>query len=136
MKDTSLSTITDSSGAILIVKDVPEDKEDRTTKVTPTRERQTDPPTGVPPPEPIDQVVVAGTEIHYRPGGWRISKRQSRDDMLAVGAGALPDMFRSLPAIFGGGPNQDTYIGTEASGNIGLGTGVNLRGLEHEKRSC
>jgi iron complex outermembrane recepter protein len=128
LKDTSLSTITDSSGAILIVKDVPEDKEDRTTKVTPPRESD-GPPTGVPAPEPIDQVVVAGTAIHYRPAVGALGQKVSRDDMSAIGAGSLPDMLQSLPAIFGGGPNQDTYIGTEASGNIGLGTGVNLRGL-------
>jgi iron complex outermembrane receptor protein len=128
LKDTSLSTITDSSGAIGIVKDVPEDKEDRTAKVTPTRESD-GPPTGVPAPEPMDQVVVTGTTIHYRPAVGTVGQKMSRDDISVTGAGSLPDMFQSLPAVFGGGPNQDTHIGAEANGNIGLGTGVNLRGL-------
>ena len=53
----------------------------------------------------------------------------SRDDIEATGAATPADFLSTLPQTFGGGPNQDTYIGQEAQTNSGLGVGENLRGL-------
>ena len=53
----------------------------------------------------------------------------NREDIESTGAATAADFLITLPQTFGGGPNQDTYIGNEAQSNTGRGVGENLRGL-------
>lgn len=53
----------------------------------------------------------------------------NREDIESTGAATAADFLSTLPQTFGGGPNQDTYIGDEAQSNTGRGVGENLRGL-------
>lgn len=50
-------------------------------------------------------------------------------DIEGFGFATPQDVIRTLPQVFGGGPSEDTQLGTEAGANAGLGAGVNLRGL-------
>ena len=78
---------------------------------------------------PVDVVRITGTSVSEElPIGEEIISA-SRDDIEATGAATPADFLRTLPQVFGGGPNQDTHIGAEALTNSGLGVGVNLRGL-------
>ncbi len=78
----------------------------------------------------LDEVVrITGTNIRYKiPVGQELISA-TRDDIDSTGAATPADFLSTLPQTFGGGPNQDTYIGQEAQTNSGLGVGENLRGL-------
>ena len=78
----------------------------------------------------LEEVVrITGTNIRDKvPVGQEIISA-NRDDIEATGAATPADFLSTLPQTFGGGPNQDTYIGQEAQTNSGLGVGENLRGL-------
>ena len=76
-----------------------------------------------------DIVRITGTFIRDEPPVGTELITVSRYDIQATGAATPADFLRTVPQIFGGGPNQDTYIGQEALTNSGLGVGVNLRGL-------
>jgi outer membrane receptor protein involved in Fe transport len=85
---------------------------------------ETDTPGG-----PEEVVRITGTYIRDEvPVGQEIISA-GRDDIDATGAATPADFLSTLPQTFGGGPNQDTYIGQEAQSNSGLGVGENLRGL-------
>ncbi len=85
---------------------------------------ETDTPGG-----PEEVVRITGTYIRDKvPVGQEIISA-GRDDIDATGAATPADFLSTLPQTFGGGPNQDTYIGQEAQTNSGLGVGENLRGL-------
>lgn len=80
-------------------------------------------------PLALETVRVTGTNLRGEaPVGVNIQTfdRQAIDES---GAPTLSDFLSTLPQVFGGGPTQDTHLGTEAQTNSGLGTGVNLRGL-------
>jgi iron complex outermembrane recepter protein len=78
---------------------------------------------------PEEVVRITGTNIRHKvPVGQEIISA-GRDDIDATGAATPADFLSTLPQTFGGGPNQDTYIGQEAQTNSGLGVGENLRGL-------
>jgi iron complex outermembrane receptor protein len=78
---------------------------------------------------PEEVVRITGTYIRDKaPVGQEIISA-NRDDIEATGAATPADFLSTLPQTFGGGPNQDTYIGQEAQTNSGLGVGENLRGL-------
>jgi iron complex outermembrane receptor protein len=78
---------------------------------------------------PEEVVRITGTYIRDEvPVGQEIISA-GRDDIEATGAATPADFLSTLPQTFGGGPNQDTYIGQEAQSNSGLGVGENLRGL-------
>jgi iron complex outermembrane recepter protein len=78
---------------------------------------------------PVDVVRITGTYLRDEvPVGEEIISAD-RDAIEATGAATPADFLRTLPQVFGGGPNQDTHIGEEALTNSGLGVGVNLRGL-------
>ena len=78
----------------------------------------------------IDEVLIQGSLpfTHEWPGSREIVF--TLDDIDAAGGLTLPDFLRSQPEIFGGGPTEDTHIGREAQTNVGLGAGINLRGLD------
>ena len=78
----------------------------------------------------IQEVVrVTGTYMRDAdPVGQEIISA-NRADIESTGAATVPDFLSTLPQTFGGGPNQDTYIGDEAQSNTGRGVGENLRGL-------
>ena len=74
-------------------------------------------------------VRVTGTYIRDEdPVGQEIISA-NREDIESTGAATTADFLSTLPQTFGGGPNQDTYIGDEAQSNTGKGVGENLRGL-------
>ena len=74
-------------------------------------------------------VRVTGTYLHDQdPVGQEIISA-NREDIESTGAATPADFLSTLPQTFGGGPNQDTYIGDEAQSNTGRGVGENLRGL-------
>jgi len=77
----------------------------------------------------LEMVRVTGTNLRGEaPVGVNVRAfdRQTIDES---GAPTISDFLSTLPQVFGGGPTQDTHLGTEAQTNSGLGTGVNLRGL-------
>jgi iron complex outermembrane receptor protein len=77
----------------------------------------------------LSNVVVTGTRIH---GSGSVGARVIAIDhaeLQNTGFTSIGDFLRGLPQVFGGGPTQDTHLGTEAQSNTGLGTGINLRGL-------
>jgi outer membrane receptor protein involved in Fe transport len=77
----------------------------------------------------VEVVRITGTYIRDKiPVGQEIISA-SREDIEATGAATPADFLSTLPQTFGGGPNQDTYIGQEAQTNSGFGVGENLRGL-------
>ena len=78
----------------------------------------------------IQEVVrVTGTYMRDTdPVGQEIISA-NRADIESTGSATVPDFLSTLPQTFGGGPNQDTYIGDEAQSNTGRGVGENLRGL-------
>lgn len=79
--------------------------------------------------DPVEIVRITGTYIRDKiPVGQEIISA-SREDIEATGAATPADFLSTLPQTFGGGPNQDTYIGQEAQTNSGFGVGENLRGL-------
>ena len=86
-------------------------------------------PSPVNPGIPVDVVRITGTYFSDEPPIGQEIISASREDIEATGAATPSDFLRTLPQVFGGGPNQDTHIGAEASTNSGLGVGVNLRGL-------
>lgn len=74
-------------------------------------------------------VRVTGTYLRDEdPVGQEIISA-NREDIESTGAATAADFLSTLPQTFGGGPNQDTYIGDEAQSNTGRGVGENLRGL-------
>ena len=74
-------------------------------------------------------VRVTGTYIRDEdPVGQEIISAD-RAAIESTGAATPADFLSTLPQTFGGGPNQDTYIGEEAQTNTGRGVGENLRGL-------
>ena len=74
-------------------------------------------------------VRVTGTYLRDEdPVGQEIISA-NREDIESTGAATAADFLSTLPQTFGGGPNQDTYIGDEAQSNSGRGIGENLRGL-------
>jgi len=78
---------------------------------------------------PVDVIRITGTNLRFEaPVGQEIIS-VSRDDIESTGAATPADFLRTLPQAFGGGPNQDTHIGIEATTNSSAGVGVNLRGL-------
>ena len=79
--------------------------------------------------DPEEVVRITGTYISDEaPVGQELISA-NRDEIEATGTATPADFLRTLPQTFGGGPNQDTYIGQEALTNSGLGVGENLRGL-------
>jgi iron complex outermembrane recepter protein len=77
----------------------------------------------------LETVRVTGTNLRGEaPVGVNVHAfdRQAIDESAAP---TISDFLSTLPQVFGGGPTQDTHLGTEAQTNSGLGTGVNLRGL-------
>jgi len=55
----------------------------------------------------------------------------TRADIDAPAFITVPDVVRTLPQVFGGGPTEDTYtVGVEAQSNNSRGVGINLRGLD------
>lgn len=78
---------------------------------------------------PVDVVRITGTYVSDEPPIGEEIISATREDIEATGAATPSDFLRTLPQVFGGGPNQDTHIGAEAMTNSGLGVGVNLRGL-------
>jgi iron complex outermembrane recepter protein len=77
----------------------------------------------------LEMVRVTGTNLRGEaPVGVNVRQfdRQTIDESAAP---TISDFLSTLPQVFGGGPTQDTHLGTEAQTNSGLGTGVNLRGL-------
>jgi iron complex outermembrane recepter protein len=78
---------------------------------------------------PEEVVRITGTNIRDKiPVGQEIISA-NRDDIDATGAATAADFLATLPQTFGGGPNQDTFIGQEAQTNSSLGVGENLRAL-------
>jgi outer membrane receptor protein involved in Fe transport len=53
-----------------------------------------------------------------------------RIDLDRSPATTVQDFLRTLPQVFGGGPNPDTVLGREAGTNSARGSGINLRGLD------
>jgi iron complex outermembrane recepter protein len=77
------------------------------------------------------EVIVTGqlpSEFHFALAQPRITL--DRNDIDATGLATVPDVIRTQPQVFGGGPSEDTHeIGDEARTNAGRGYGVNLRAL-------
>ena len=53
-----------------------------------------------------------------------------RNDIDRSGLATTEDFLRTLPQVFGGGPNLSTVLGREAQTNSAHGAGINLRGLD------
>ena len=101
---------------------------------TPRHARSQRPDTMKPSPDtgniPMEEVRITGTNLRGEsPVGAQVITR-TRKDIEESGAATVGGFLRTLPQTFGGGPTQDTHIGAEARTNSGLGTGVNLRGLD------
>jgi outer membrane receptor protein involved in Fe transport len=77
----------------------------------------------------VEVVRVTGTYVRDEPPLGEEIISATRADIEATGSATPADFLRTLPQVFGGGPNQDTHIGQETTTNSGLGVGVNLRGL-------
>ena len=76
---------------------------------------------------PLSTVTVIGTHIR---GGDPIGVQLivlDRSDIAKTGYATVQDLVRSLPQNFGGGPSEDTNLGTE--GNTARSSALNLRGL-------
>jgi iron complex outermembrane receptor protein len=80
----------------------------------------------------LDAVVVTGTHIH----GQQVSASPitiiSQEAISTSGFTTVQDLARSLPQVFGGGPQQDsleTKQGAEAENNKSAASGINLHGL-------
>lgn len=126
LKGTALSMTTDSKGAFFIVAKA--SVEARHGRGSGPRRIQASQPNPLPEEEP-EQIVVSAFQSKDDPTLGVPRVNGVRDDMLSAGAANTTDIFRVLTQIFGGGPNQDTFIGAEAQSNTGEGVGVNLRGL-------
>jgi outer membrane receptor protein involved in Fe transport len=90
---------------------------------------QTATPAGLQADAALETVHVTGTNLR---GAAPVGANVLAFDRQAIDQSAAPtisDFLATLPQVFGGGPTQDTHLGTEAQTNSGLGTGVNLRGL-------
>jgi len=83
-------------------------------------------------PDPFDAIeTVHITGTHVR-GESPVGAQVITLDRKAIeesGATTTAELLSSVSQIFGGGPTQDTRLGSEAQTNSGFGTGVNLRGL-------
>lgn len=78
------------------------------------------------------EILVTGTRIRgAEPAGARVIAID-RADILQSGLATTQDLIAAVPQNFGGGANEGTIGFTQrngASGNIGAGSSVNLRGL-------
>jgi iron complex outermembrane recepter protein len=78
----------------------------------------------------LEEVRITGTNLRGEPPvGEHVISLGREDDIEPSGAATVQDFLRTLPQTFGGGPTEDTRVGTEALTNSGLGAGINLRGL-------
>ncbi len=80
-------------------------------------------------PADIETVRVTGTLLSGEAPVGASVLEFDREALDESGASSVADFMRTLPQVFGGGPTQDTHLGSEAQTNSGYGTGVNLRGL-------
>ncbi|HWG29482.1 MAG TPA: TonB-dependent receptor plug domain-containing protein, partial [Steroidobacteraceae bacterium] len=88
-------------------------------------------PAPPPPANPLEQVLVAGSNsLDQPPPVGAALIRLDRVDIEQSGIATAQDFLRTLPQVFGGGPSEDTQIGREAVTNSTKGSGVNLRGLD------
>src|ERR1700761_1034 len=79
----------------------------------------------------LEQVLVSGTEDSgTQPLLGAQLMQFSRLDIDRSGVATAEDFLRTLPQVFGGGPNLSTVLGREASTNSNHGVGVNIRGLD------
>ena len=79
----------------------------------------------------LEQVLISGATdggTHPLLGAQTI--KLDRIDIDQSTASTVQDLLRTLPEVFGGGPNPDTVLGREAQSNLARGSGVNLRGLD------
>jgi iron complex outermembrane receptor protein len=79
---------------------------------------------------PVEQVTIKADRERdsiAQLGSQLIALR--RVDIDALGAPTVQEVLRTIPQVFGGGPNEDTFIGREAETNTTFGSGINLRGL-------
>lgn len=98
--------------------------------VAPHTQTQTEQPTGTTRAS-LEQVLVSGvvaSDAQALIGAATIEF--SRADIDHSGLSTAEDFLQTLPQVFGGGPNEDTVLGREASSNSARGAGVNLRGLD------
>ena len=79
----------------------------------------------------LEEITVTGSNIRGARSASPVFTFD-RDDIDQTGLGTLPQFMRTLPQVFGGGAS-DTTNGlsgeNNANLNLGLGSGVNLRGL-------
>jgi iron complex outermembrane receptor protein len=79
---------------------------------------------------PMQQVTVTGTHLRQIAQSAAGIITFTREDIERSGAGTLPELLRTLPQNFDGGPTEDTReIGRETRTNSGIGTAMNLRGI-------
>ena len=77
----------------------------------------------------IETFVVTGTLLPRANDGASPVFVFDREAIDRTGFATTDQLIQSLPQNFGGGPNESTVFGPEASGNFGLGSSINLRGL-------
>lgn len=80
----------------------------------------------------LEEIVVTGSHIRGAGPTGSNSFVFDRDAIEKTGFGTIQQVLQSLPQNFGGGPNEATRLsatGRADTNRIGLGSGVNLRGL-------
>lgn len=79
----------------------------------------------------MDEIVVVGSNIRGIAGGASPVLSYDRAAIDASGFTTTEQFVESIPQNFGGGPSEDTFTTSAgiSAGNVGAGTGINLRGL-------
>lgn len=79
----------------------------------------------------LAEVVIAGDQVKV--DSFSVGaplNTVTRADIDSTGLTTVPDLTRTLPQVWGGGPTDHTQLGREALTNSTFGTGFNLRGLD------
>jgi len=126
LRGTTLALEVDANGAFLVLPRAPSES-------PPIPRRGKDAKEGnykrARPAEGLDEISIIAPRFQIESPVGAPTLRNPRDDIPAPALGDFSNITRFLTQSFGGGPNQDTHIGTEAQDNSGLGVGINLRGL-------
>jgi iron complex outermembrane recepter protein len=79
----------------------------------------------------LEQVLISGSvENGTQPLLGAPALQFGRTEIERSGFATPQDFLRTLPQVFGGGPNLSTVLGRETQTNSNAGVGVNIRGLD------
>jgi iron complex outermembrane receptor protein len=78
----------------------------------------------------LDQVLISGRYgDHLDPPPGAPVTQFDRTEIDRAGVATVPDLLRTIPQIWGGGPAEGNIRGYEQGTNTGFGNGTNFRGL-------